>query len=126
MTTVLCVDDNPMSRYLVTAVVESAGFHVLSAADGEEAIEMARVQRPDLVLMDIELPGMSGLEATMRLKAMAETSGIPVIALSGHEDSKRIAEATAAGCAGYVVKPLKVPLLLGTIQEVLSGGGGRS
>jgi CheY-like chemotaxis protein len=122
MTTVLCVDDNPMSRYLVTAVIEHAGFQVLAAVDGEEGIEIALAQHPDLVLMDIELPGISGIDATKRLKAMAETSGIPVIALSGHEDRERIAEAMSAGCAGYVVKPLKMPVLLGTIHEVLGRG----
>ena len=119
MTTVLYIDDNETNRFLLLALLQRSGFEVLAAADGKEGIDMAAAQRPDLVLMDIEMPGMSGIEATRRLKAMPETKDIPVIALSAHDDRKRMSEARAAGCAAYVLKPLNLPVLLGKIQEVL-------
>ena len=120
MTTVLYVDDNETNRFLLKALLERAGFGVLLAESGELGIDMALAVRPDLVVMDIEMPGMSGIEATRRLKAMPETRDIPVIALSAHDDRKRITDAREAGCAGYVLKPLNLPVLMGTIRDVLA------
>lgn len=123
MTTLLYVDDNETNRFLLLAVLERTGFEVLAAASGEEGLALACARRPDLVLMDIEMPGMSGIEATRRLKARPETKDIPVIALSAHDDRARVAEARGAGCEAYELKPLNLPVLLGTIRDVLAQSG---
>jgi two-component system cell cycle response regulator DivK len=103
---VLIVEDNPANMTLATFLVESAGHTVISAADAEAGLTLARAEQPDLILMDIQLPGMDGLEATRQLKRDVATRAIPVIALTAlamKGDEERI---RAAGCDGYIAKPL--------------------
>jgi two-component system cell cycle response regulator DivK len=119
MSTVLVVEDNPANMTLATFLLRSAGYSVLSAVDAESGLALARNQQPDLVLMDIQLPGMDGLEATALLKADAATRGIPVIALTAlamKGDEERI---RAAGCDGYIAKPLAYKEFLATIANHL-------
>jgi len=106
MARVLIVEDNPANMKLATFLLESAGHTVLSATDAEAGLTLARGERPNLILMDIQLPGMDGLEATALLKRDDATSAIPVIALTAlamKGDEERI---RAAGCDGYVAKPM--------------------
>lgn len=106
MAKVLVVEDNPANLTLATFLLQSAGHAVLSAADAEAGLMLARDEQPDLILMDIQLPGMDGLEATALLKADEATRTIPVIALTAlamKGDEERI---RAAGCDGYIAKPL--------------------
>jgi two-component system, cell cycle response regulator DivK len=106
MAKVLIVEDNPANMTLATFLVQSAGHAVISATDAEAGLTLARAEHPDLILMDIQLPGMDGLEATRQLKRDGSTSGIPVIALTAlamKGDEERI---RAAGCDGYIAKPL--------------------
>jgi two-component system, cell cycle response regulator DivK len=103
---VLIVEDNPANMTLATFLVESAGHMVISATDAEAGLTVARAQQPDLILMDIQLPGMDGLEATRQLKRDEATRAIPVIALTAFAmkgDEERI---RSAGCDGYIAKPL--------------------
>jgi two-component system cell cycle response regulator DivK len=106
MAKVLIVEDNPANMTLATFLVQSAGHAVISATDAEAGLMLARSEQPGLILMDIQLPGMDGLEATRQLKRDGATSGIPVIALTAFAmkgDEERI---RAAGCDGYIAKPL--------------------
>ena len=119
MATVLIVEDNPANMTLATFLLKSAGYAVLSATDAEAGLTLARTEQPDLVLMDIQLPGMDGLEACAILKKNVATRDIPVIALTAlamKGDEERI---RAAGCDGYIAKPLAYREFLTTIAARL-------
>jgi two-component system cell cycle response regulator DivK len=119
MATVLVVEDNPANMTLATFLLKSAGYAVLSATDAEAGLALARTEQPDLVLMDIQLPGMDGLEACAILKKSSATRDIPVIALTAlamKGDEERI---RAAGCDGYIAKPLAYREFLATIAARL-------
>jgi two-component system cell cycle response regulator DivK len=119
MATVLVVEDNPANMTLATFLLKSAGYAVLSASDAEAGLALARREQPDLVLMDIQLPGMDGLEACAILKKSEATRDIPVIALTAlamKGDEERI---RAAGCDGYIAKPLAYREFLATIAARL-------
>jgi two-component system cell cycle response regulator DivK len=119
MATVLVVEDNPANMTLATFLLKSAGYAVLTATDAEAGLALARVEQPDLVLMDIQLPGMDGLQACAILKTDAATRAIPVIALTAlamKGDEERI---RAAGCDGYIAKPLAYREFLATIAARL-------
>lgn len=123
MATVLIVEDNPANMTLATFLVQSAGHVVLAAPDAEAGLALARAERPDLILMDIQLPGMDGLEATVLLKRDEATRAIPVIALTAlamKGDEERI---RAAGCDGYISKPLAYRELLAIIGAQLAAAG---
>lgn len=120
MARVLVVEDNPANMTLATFLLQSAGHAVLSAKDAESGLALARVEQPDLVLMDIQLPGMDGLEATALLKSDPTTRAIPVIALTAlamKGDEQRI---LAAGCDAYIAKPLAYKEFLATISALLA------
>jgi two-component system cell cycle response regulator DivK len=120
MTRVLVVEDNAANMTLATFLLESAGYVVLSATDAETGLMVARQQQPDLILMDIQLPGMDGLEATTLLKADAATRAIPVIALTAlamKGDEERI---RAAGCDAYIAKPMRYKEFLSVIETQLA------
>ena len=106
--TVLVVEDNPVNRKLARNVLRSRGYRVLEADTGEEGIEVARSERPHLILMDLQLPGMDGIEATRRLKADAATREIPIVALSAYAQEADQQRAREAGCAGYIAKPIRL------------------
>ena len=119
MAKVLIVEDNPANMTLATFLLQSAGHSVLSARDAETGLTLARAEQPDLILMDIQLPGMDGLEATALLKRDDTTRDIPVIALTAlamKGDEERI---RAAGCDGYIAKPLAYRDFLATIAAQL-------
>lgn len=116
---VLIIEDNAANMTLATFLLQSAGHSVLRATDAETGLTLARSQQPDLVLMDIQLPGMDGLEATALLKSDESTHGIPVIALTAlamKGDEERI---RAAGCDGYIAKPIAYKDFLATIATHL-------
>ena len=116
---VLVIEDNPANMTLATFLLKSAGHTVLTATDAESGLTLARTEQPDLILMDIQLPGMDGLQATALLKADEATRAIPVIALTAlamKGDEERI---RAAGCDGYIAKPLAYREFLATISNRL-------
>ena len=120
MATILVVEDTPANMTLAVFLLQSAGHSVLSATDAESGLTLARDEQPSLILMDIQLPGMDGLEATLLLKRAAATRAIPVIALTAlamKGDEERI---RAAGCDGYIAKPLAYRDFLATISARLS------
>jgi two-component system cell cycle response regulator DivK len=120
MATVLIVEDNPANMSLAIFLLQSAGHTVLTATDAETGLMLARGRQPDLILMDIQLPGMDGLQATALLKGQEATRRIPVIALTAlamNGDEERI---RAAGCDGYIAKPLAYRDFLATIAARLA------
>ena len=120
MAKILIVEDNAANMKLAIFLLESAGHTVLTATDAEAGLTLARDQQPNLILMDIQLPGMDGLEATALLKQDAATRAIPVIALTAlamKGDEERI---RAAGCDGYIAKPLAYKDFLAIIASHLA------
>jgi two-component system cell cycle response regulator DivK len=119
MAKVLIIEDNPANMALAVFLLESAGHTVLSATDAEAGLTLAREEQPNLILMDIQLPGMDGLQATALLKRDETTRTIPVIALTAlamKGDEERI---RAAGCDGYIAKPMRYQEFLATIAAQL-------
>ena len=114
---ILLVEDNPMNRDMLSRRLESRGYHVATAEDGEEALSRVREENPDLVLMDLSLPKLDGWEATRRLKADSATSHIPVIALTAHALSGDYDKAIAAGCDDYDTKPIDLDRLITKIEH---------
>jgi two-component system cell cycle response regulator DivK len=120
MAKVLVVEDNPANMTLAVFLLQSVGHTVLSAKDAEAGLTLAREEQPSLILMDIQLPGMDGLEATAMLKRDDLTRAIPVIALTAlamKGDEERI---RAAGCDGYIAKPMSYQEFLATIAAQLT------
>jgi two-component system cell cycle response regulator DivK len=120
MAKVLIVEDNPANMTLAAFLLQSAGHTVLRATDAEAGLTLARDEQPNLILMDIQLPGMDGLEATALLKRAEATCAIPVIALTAlamKGDEERI---RSAGCDGYIAKPMHYKEFLDTIAAQLA------
>lgn len=113
---ILYVEDNDDNVYVVRSRLTRAGFTVLVALDGEQGVAMAVAERPDLILMDLSLPGLDGWAATRRLKSAAETKAIPVIAPSAHAMAGDRERALAAGCDDYDTKPIDFARLCAKIE----------
>jgi two-component system, cell cycle response regulator DivK len=121
--TILIVEDNPLNFKLAATVLEHAGYRILRATDGAEGVAVARHQRPDLILMDIQLPGMDGLTATRLLKGDGTTRYIPIIGLSAYAMAGDCDRILAAGCDGYLAKPFSYKDLLAKIGSLLHAAG---
>ena len=119
MATILLVEDNEMNRDMLSRRLTRAGHSVTIATDGQQGIDRATEDQPDLVLMDMSLPVIDGWEATSRLRANPATAAIPVIALTAHAMSGDREKALAAGCSDYDTKPIDMPRLLGKISALL-------
>jgi len=119
MPKILLVEDNEMNRDMLSRRLHKAGFEMVLAVDGEQAIDLARSEAPDLILMDISLPGLDGWEATRLLKTMPETRSIPIIALTAHAMAGDREKSLAAGCNDYDTKPIDFRRLLEKIQGLL-------
>ena len=117
--TVLVVEDNAMNMELTCDVLEMAGYRVLRAEEACSALTLAAEQRPDLILMDIQLPGMDGLEATAALKTNPATTSIPVAAVTSHAMQGERERATQAGCTGYFSKPIDVSTFADEVKKLL-------
>jgi CheY-like chemotaxis protein len=123
MPKLLLVEDNEMNRDMLSRRLTRKGYEILIAVDGQEGVEMARGQAPDLVLLDMSLPVMDGWEAARVMKADAATRGIPIIALTAHAMSGDREKAIEAGCDEYDTKPVELPRLLEKIQTLLAKRG---
>jgi two-component system, cell cycle response regulator DivK len=119
---VLYIEDNDDNVYMLKMRLELLGdMEVLAAEDGEKGCEMAASERPDLILMDLEMPIIDGWEATRRLKSNPETRDIPIIALSAHALAGSREKALAAGCDEFDTKPIEFDRLVATVRRVLAG-----
>ncbi len=118
---VLVVEDNELNMELICEVLELAGFEVLRAAEARSALTIATEHRPDLILMDIQLPGMDGLDATRALKADPATASIPVAAVTSHAMQGERERAVEAGCTGYFSKPIDIATFAADLKKLLEG-----
>ena len=121
MPTVLLVEDNEMNRDMLSRRLTKKGFAVEIAEDGEQALAMVGGVHPDIVLMDMSLPKLDGLEATRRIKADAALQKIPVIVLTANATTADRENALAAGCNDFETKPVNLPQLLEKMQACLGG-----
>ena len=118
---ILIVDDNRDNRELVVKILKRHDYRTCEAVDGQDALEQAKAELPDLILMDISLPKIDGMEATRQLHAMAEFSHTPIIALTAHAMRGDREKALAAGCCDYIAKPINVRELPAQIARHLNG-----
>jgi two-component system cell cycle response regulator DivK len=114
---ILIVEDNPLNMKLFSAMIAAQGYDVLQAGDGLRGVDLARQEHPDLIIMDVDLPGISGLEATRLLKADAETRDIPIIITTAYEYDD---EVRASGCDGYMSKPISVADFVELIDSLMA------
>ncbi len=119
MPTILLVEDNEMNRDMLSRRLERKGFQVIFALDGEQGIDLAEAEQPDLIVMDMNMPVLDGWEASRRIKANPRTSGIPIVALTAHAMTGDREKTLAAGCDEYDTKPVEFQRLLGKITTLL-------
>jgi two-component system cell cycle response regulator DivK len=122
MTKILLVEDNEMNRDMLSRRLTRNGFEIVMAVNGQEGLDLASSENPDLILLDMSLPVMDGWEAARRLKADAATAKIPVIALTAHAMMQDKEKALAAGCDDFDTKPVELPRLLEKINLLLRTG----
>ena len=122
MPKVLLVEDNDLNRDMLSRRLQRRGYEILSAADGEQGIALAASEKPDLVLMDISLPGLNGWDATRRLRQNPVTACIPIIALTAHAMSGDREKTIEAGCDEYETKPVELNTLLAKMEALLATG----
>src|SRR5919202_1077881 len=118
--TILVVEDFDETRFMIKVVLEMSGYHVLEATNGVEAVEVARRERPDLILMDIGLPLMDGFEATRAIRDESDLAGVSVVAVSAHATAEYRVKALTVGCDEYVTKPVDFALLNNLVRRLLT------
>ena len=123
MTKILLVEDNEMNRDCLSRLLARRGYEVTCAEDGETAIEMAQAEPPDIILMDISLPGLDGYQATRTLRSFPLTQDTPIIALTAHAMTSDREKAMQAGCSDYETKPVEFPRLLKKIEDLTRPDG---
>jgi CheY-like chemotaxis protein len=116
---VLLVEDFEDSRFSLSKLLQIEGYEVMEAVDGAQAIDLARKNRPDLILMDLTLPVLDGLSATRKIRQDQSMEGVPIIALSGHDLTDIQAKAMAAGCTDYITKPIDFNNLITIMAKYL-------
>lgn len=119
MPRILLVDDNAENRRFLSRRLQRRGFEVLEAVDGAAAVDMARAEKPDLILMDMNMPTLDGWEATRRIKADPGSASVPVVALTAHALAGDRERALEAGCADYHTKPVEFARLMEQIEQLL-------
>ena len=116
---ILVVEDTEDNRQIIRDLLTSVGYEMIEAVNGEDGVAMAKLHKPDLILMDIQLPVLDGYEATRRIKADPKTKHIPVIAVTSYALSGDEAKTRAAGCDAYIAKPFSPRQLLSTVRKFL-------
>ena len=118
--TIMVVEDFEDNRFMMRRLLEMSGYQVLEAVNGEEAVEIAKRERPSLILMDLSLPLLDGLAATRRIRQEAELRDVPIVAVSAHDTADFHADALAAGCNDYVTKPIDFDQLEALLGKLLT------
>ena len=116
----LVVEDFEDSRFMMLRLLEMAGYRVLEASDGEQAVELAVQKRPALILMDLSLPKLDGLAATRKIRRHRTMGNVPIVAVSAHDATESRVEALEAGCNEYVTKPIDLDHLHGLVKRLLA------
>ena len=119
MKRILIVEDDQKNMYLISFLLKKNGYEVLEAWTGEEGVELAIKERPDMVIMDIQLPGIDGLEATKRIRESEANGEIPIVALTSYAMTGDREKALDAGCTGYLEKPIDPETFIGEIEKYL-------
>ena len=119
MTKILYVEDNPDNVYMLTRRLKKKGFELIIAGDGQEGIDKAIQENPDLILMDLSLPTMDGWTATAKIKEIEQVKDIPIIALSAHAMPEHRDRALKAGCSDYDTKPVDIKRLLSKMEQYI-------
>jgi two-component system, cell cycle response regulator DivK len=117
--TVLVVEDFEDNRFMMRRLLEMSGYHVVEAVNGNQAVELAESERPDIILMDLSLPMLDGLAATRRIREQNGPVRVPIVAVSAHDSADFHAEALAAGCNEYVTKPIDFDQLVQLLDRLL-------
>lgn len=126
MKKVLVVEDNEKNLYLITFILERMGHRVVAAPTGEAGVDLAQAERPDLILMDIQLPGIDGLETTRRIRATDSGAQVPIIALTSYALVGDREQVMGAGCTGYIEKPINPETIMAQIEGYLAGSAPRA
>jgi two-component system, cell cycle response regulator DivK len=121
---VMVVEDFEDNRFMMRRLLEMSGYRVLEAINGEEAVELAHRERPQLILMDLSLPQLDGLAATRRIRQHADLRDVPIVAVSAHDTADFHADALAAGCNDYVTKPIDFDQLEALLNRLLPKNSG--
>ncbi len=119
MKKILVVEDNETNLYLIRFILEKSGYEVIEAREGAVGVELAIKEKPDLILMDVQLPDIDGLEATKRIRASKADGEIPIIALTSFAMAGDRERALAAGCTGYIEKPINPETFIAEIEKYL-------
>jgi len=119
MKRILVVEDNETNLYLIRFILEKNGYEVIEARSGAEGVELALKEKPDLVLMDVQLPDFDGLEATKRIRASETDAEIPIVALTSYAMPGDREKALAAGCTGYIEKPINPETFMAEVEKYL-------
>ena len=122
MSLVLIVEDNEKNMKLARDILKAKGYETVEAVTGEEGVKLAKEKKPDLVLMDIQLPGINGIEAFKQIRADAKTARIPVIALTASVTPTDRSQITAAGFDAFVSKPISLKEFVATVKRLVEGG----
>ena len=117
--TILVVDDDYLSRELLQAHMENAHYHVILANSGIKALELAAAQQPDIILMDVNMPGLNGYSVCSQLKSTPTTSHIPVLLMTAMDDEENMALASESGADGFVSKPFDIPRMFEKINQLI-------
>jgi CheY-like chemotaxis protein len=123
--TVMVVEDFEDNRFMMRRLLEMSGYRVLEAVNGEEAVELAHRERPQLILMDLSLPQLDGLAATRRIRQYPDMKDVPIVAVSAHDTADFHADALAAGCNDYVTKPIDFDQLEALLSRLLPKKSGQ-
>jgi CheY-like chemotaxis protein len=119
MSKILIVEDNEKNMYLISYILKTKGYEIIKAATGEEGVELAIKEKPDLIIMDIQLPGIDGLETTKRIRASGADGNTPIIAITSYAMIGDKERALEAGCTGYIEKPINPDTVLSEIEKYL-------
>ena len=122
MSTILIVEDNPKNMKLARDVLQAKGYTTLEAVNGEEGVRLALQHKPDLVLMDIQLPDINGIEAFRRIRANAETAAVPIVAFTASVTANDLSRIDQAGFDAFIGKPINIKEFVATVQRVIEGG----
>jgi two-component system, cell cycle response regulator DivK len=119
MSKILIVEDNEKNMYLISYILKKKGYEIIQATTGEQGVELAIKEKPDLIIMDIQLPGIDGLETTRRIRASGADGNVPILAITSYAMTGDREKALEAGCTGYIEKPINPDTVLSEIEKYL-------